>query len=538
MKDEKTSRNKIYEKLESNSLIVYSKNKYNNLKEEFTLNETEKECFSIILKILQKNNLSSTICRVAGGWVRDKLLNKESDDIDIALSDIKGSKLSSLINEELYPGQDKVGIIQQNAQKGKHLETATIKICNIWIDFVNLRSEEENIIGTPLTDAQRRDLTINSLFYNINEKKVEDWTNKGLSDLKNGIIETPIDAQITFKDDPLRILRMLRFALKYKFTINDNINNCIEKNIEEYRNNFKNNISPERIEKELFKILDMNNSSFAITYLYEFNLLDAILQPSKYDTNNIYNLENIFLSVTNLYILGEYIFQKMNLFNIEINEDNFNKIDFGLFLLTLYFRNMKVKFGKENTTINKLIIRESFKASNEYIRVNQILNENFDDLMALINSNNYERLSTGKILRKIQYKNIIEMLLGGICYEYIKSENLKSLICEINNNILQHIINKYKNFFNFLNKENMLYISELKPLFNGQEIINLLNIKPGKEVGQLIELLIEEQIKNPDLKKEIANEFLNKKRKEICLNQNENINNSRKTCKKKKNKEK
>ena len=227
MKDEKTTRNKIYEKLESNSLILYSKNKYNNLKEEFTLNETEKECFSIILNILQKNNLSSTICRVAGGWVRDKLLNKESDDIDIALSDIKGSKLTSLINEELYPGQDKVGIIQQNAQKGKHLETATIKISNIWIDFINLRSEEENIIGTPLTDAQRRDLTINSLFYNINEKKVEDWTNKGLSDLKNGIIETPIDAQITFKDDPLRILRMLRFALKYKFRISDNINNSI-----------------------------------------------------------------------------------------------------------------------------------------------------------------------------------------------------------------------------------------------------------------------------------------------------------------------
>ena len=97
---------------------------------------------------MKKYNLTSTICRVAGGWVRDKLLGKESDDIDIALSDMKGSKLASLINEELYPGKDKVGIIQQNAQKGKHLETATIKICNIWIDFVNLRSEEENVIGT------------------------------------------------------------------------------------------------------------------------------------------------------------------------------------------------------------------------------------------------------------------------------------------------------------------------------------------------------------------------------------------------------
>ena len=167
-------KNKIYEKLESNNLIKYSKNSSNKLSEEFKLNETEKECFSTILNILKKNNLTSTICRVAGGWVRDKLLGKESDDIDIALSDMKGSKLASLINEELYPGKDKVGIIQQNPEKGKHLETATIKICNIWIDFVNLRCEDENTIGTPLTDAERRDLSINSLFYNINEKKVED----------------------------------------------------------------------------------------------------------------------------------------------------------------------------------------------------------------------------------------------------------------------------------------------------------------------------------------------------------------------------
>ena len=138
-----------------------------------------------------------------------------------------------------------------------------------WIDFVNLRSEEENAIGTPLSDAERRDFSINSMFYNINEEKVEDLTSKGINDLMNGIIETPIDAKITFKDDPLRILRMLRFALKYKFKISDNINNCIEKNIDEYRDNYYNNISVERIEKELYKIFNMNNSSFAIAYLYE-----------------------------------------------------------------------------------------------------------------------------------------------------------------------------------------------------------------------------------------------------------------------------
>ena len=529
-------KNKIYEKLESNNLIKYSKNSSNNLSEEFKLNETEKECFSIILNILKKYNLTSTICRVAGGWVRDKLLGKESDDIDIALSDMKGSKLASLINEELYPGKDKVGIIQQNAQKGKHLETATIKICNIWIDFVNLRSEEENVIGTPLTDAERRDLSINSLFYNINEKKVEDWTKKGINDLKNGIIETPIDAEITFKDDPLRILRMLRFALKYKFEISDNINNCIEKNIEEYRNNYNNSISAERIEKELFKIINMDNSSFAIAYLYEYNLLDVILQPSKYNQNNKYNFDNLFLLTSNLYVLGEYILQKMKIFDIEINSDNFNKIDFGLLLLTICYRNIQVKFGKENTTINKLILRETFKTANEYIKENQIMNENFDELISLVNSNNYERLSIGKLLRKIHYKNIIKILLVGICYDYINTANLKMLITEIDDNILNPIIKKYQVFFNYIVKENLLHVDELKPLFSGQEIIQSLNLKPGKEIGKLLELLIDEQIKDQNMNKEIAKDFLGKKKEEILLNQNNNNVNKDKNSHKKKNK--
>jgi len=531
-------KNKIYEKLESNNLIKYSKNSPNNLSEEFKLNETEEECFSTILNILKKNNITSTICRVAGGWVRDKLLGKESDDIDIALSDMKGSKLASLINEELYPGKDKVGIIQQNAEKGKHLETATIKICNIWIDFVNLRSEEENVIGTPLTDAERRDLSINSLFYNINEKKVEDWTKKGINDLKNGIIETPIDAEITFKDDPLRILRMLRFALKYKFKISDNINNCIEKNIEEYRNNYNNSISPERIEKELFKILKMDNSSFAIAYLYEYNLLDAILHPSKYNQNNKYNFDNLFLLTTNLYILGEYILQKKKIFDIEINSENLNKIDFGLLLLTVCFRNMQVKFGKENTTINKLILRETFKTANEYIKENQIMNENFDELIALVNSNNYERLSVGKLLRKIHYKNILKILIVGICYDYINEAKLEMLITEINDNTLNPIIKKYQNFFNYIVKENLLHVDALKPLFNGQEIIELLKIKPGKEIGKLLELLIDEQIKDQNMDKEKSIVFLGKKKEEILLNQNDNNLNKDKNSHKKKNKNK
>ena len=97
-----------------------------------------------------------------------------------------------------------------------------VYICDLgetaWLcDFVNLRAEVyENVdnripssveFGTPEEDAYRRDFTVNSLFYNLQSRKVEDWTNKGVNDMKLKIIRTPLDPNITFRDDPLRLVR-------------------------------------------------------------------------------------------------------------------------------------------------------------------------------------------------------------------------------------------------------------------------------------------------------------------------------------------
>lgn len=521
-----------YQSLESNKLISYELNTNNIINKEFSLTEKEKECFSIIMNILKKNNLTSTICRVAGGWVRDKLLGKESDDIDIALNDMKGSTLANLINEELYPGKNKVGIIQQNVEKGKNLETATIKVCQTWIDLVNLRCEDKNKIGTPITDAERRDLSINSLFYNINEGKVEDFTNKGIHDLENGIIETPIDAEITFRDDPLRILRMLRFAIKYKFRIGFNINNYIEKNKEEIIKNFYDNISKERIEKELYKVFNMNNSSFAIAYLYSFNILDIILLTKNYDQEN--NYDNIFLKIANLYILGEYLLEKTKIFEIEMNPENFNKIDYSLLLLTLYFRN--IKNNNDNSLMNQQILKFTYKTSTDYLKSNYLMCAYFDELYNLINQENYNRLFIGKVLRKITYKNILPCLYASIVYEYIEKTQLNNLMNDIDNNLLQNIIEKNKRFLSYIINEDMMHIDKMKPLFNGKEILEKLNMKAGKELGFLIEYLIDEQIKEPKLNKDDAIVLLKKKKDEIGLIVNDNKNNHSKKNNNKKNK--
>ena len=511
-----------YQSLESNKLISYELKTNNKINKEFSLTEEEKNCFSIIIDILKKNNLTSTICRVAGGWVRDKLLGKESDDIDIALNDMKGSTLANLINEELYPGKNKVGIIQQNVEKGKNLETATIKINKRWIDLVNLRCEDKNKIGTPLTDAERRDLSINSLFYNINEGKVEDFTNKGIKDLENGIIETPIDAEITFKDDPLRILRMLRFAIKYRFRIGFNINNYIEKDKENITKNFYENISRERIEKELYKIFNMNNSSFAIAYLYTFNILDIILLTKDYDSET--NYENIFLKIANIYILGEYLLTKNKIFEIEMNSENFNKIDYSLLLLTLYFRDKKN--NNDNSLMNQQILKFTYKTSTDYLKSNYLMCAYFDELYNLITNENYNRLLIGKALRKITYRNILPCIYASIAYEYIEKNQLNTLMDNIDSNCLQNIIEKNKRFLNYIKNEDMMHIDKMKPLFNGKEILEKLNMKAGKELGILIDFLIDEQIKEPKLSKDDAIELLKKKKEEIAINLNTNDKNN------------
>ena len=529
--EEDINHNETYKKLESNKLTSYKLSTNNKINKDFALTEKEKECFSIIMNILQKNNLTSTICRVAGGWVRDKLLGKESDDIDIALNDMKGSKLGNLINEELYPGKNKVGIIQQNVEKGKNLETATIKINDVWIDLVNLRCEDKDKIGTPLSDAERRDLSINSLFYNINEKKVEDFTGKGINDLEKGIIETPIKPEITFTDDTLRILRMLRFAIKFKFRIANDINDYIEKNKDEIINTFYKNISRERIEKELYKIFNMDNSSFAIAYLYSFNILDIILLINDYDSKN--NQEEDFLKITNLYILGEYLLEKNKLdkiFDIEINEDNFNKIDYSLLLLTMIFRNIRAY----NNTVNQLILRNTYKTGNDYLKSNFLMCTNFDELFNIINEKNYDRLKVGKSLRKITYKNILPILFACMAYEYIENKQLNSMIYEIDEILLKKIIDKYKKFFNFILAEDLLHIDKMKPLFNGKEIIKILNIKAGKEVGLLIDYLLDEQIKDLSLDKNKAIVLLKIKKEEIFVNAENNDKNNNSSNKKNK----
>lgn len=223
------------------------------------LEEMERRVFDLLLNVAKEDDRGTTL-RCAGGWVRDKLMGKASNDIDIALDNVLGREFADAINAYLRSRGDEehhVAVILSNPEQSKHLETARMKVLGEWIDFVNLRAESyaENsriptmTFGTPLEDAVRRDLTVNALFYNINEGMVEDFTGKGLDDLRNGIIRTPLPPRKTFLDDPLRVLRAVRYRSRFAFDYADGLVEAARD--EDVRQALSDKISRERIGVEV-----------------------------------------------------------------------------------------------------------------------------------------------------------------------------------------------------------------------------------------------------------------------------------------------
>lgn len=197
-----------------------------------------------------------------------------------------GAEFATLVQKvyaEKHGGVSKgFGVIKANPDKSKHLETATICIEDHWIDFVNLRKEEYATdsriptvdFGTPLEDAERRDLTINALFYNINEGKIEDFTGKGLDDLKLGYIRTPLAPLQTFMDDPLRILRAFRFAARFDFKIDPAISEAVkDATVLEH---LEHKVSRERVGKEVEPAVEHTNAVAYLNHLHEHHILPII----------------------------------------------------------------------------------------------------------------------------------------------------------------------------------------------------------------------------------------------------------------------
>jgi len=201
--------------------------------------------FGIISQASQELNVDSY---VIGGFVRDLLLNRGSKkDIDVVAVG-SGIELALKVSE-LLPKKPKVQVF-------KTYGTAMLRFEDTDIEFVGARKESYNFDsrnpivenGTLEDDQNRRDFTINALALSLNEKTFGDLSDpfNGLADLENKTIKTPLDPDITYSDDPLRMLRAIRFANQLGFDIEKNSLDAITKNAERIKI-----ISGERIVDEL-----------------------------------------------------------------------------------------------------------------------------------------------------------------------------------------------------------------------------------------------------------------------------------------------
>ena len=209
--------------------------------------------------------------RITGGWVRDKLLGSQSMDVDVGIDTMTGLEFGNLMKQYLDRPETKakydqsilgrLAKIEANPEKSKHLETVTTRILGLDIDLVNLRKETYTKdsrtptmeFGTPEEDALRRDATINALFYNISSGEVEDFTGRGLQDMERKVIKTPLAPVQTFKDDPLRVLRCIRFASRLGYQIAEEDEQAmIDSDI---KSELRRKISRERVGVEITKML-------------------------------------------------------------------------------------------------------------------------------------------------------------------------------------------------------------------------------------------------------------------------------------------
>ena len=250
-------------------------------------NADEQEVVSIIKDVIIAYS-PNTRAYIVGGWVRDRLLKIQSNDLDIMIDRPSGEEFAHLITKHL--GIKSPNIIRSNPLKSKHLATSKIylplssnKIQEI--DIAQARQEVyENSriprieIATPEQDATRRDYTINTLMYSINEDKIVDFTGMGISDLENKIIRTPRDPLKTFMDDPLRIFRGIKYASKLNFKIDPTTYSAMMN--PSLRDEIKKKVSKERIGDEFKKTLSNPNAEYALTLLKNTGLLEDILSES------------------------------------------------------------------------------------------------------------------------------------------------------------------------------------------------------------------------------------------------------------------
>ena len=467
----------------------------------YNLEALKKPIFKIISDCSESLNVPSY---VVGGYVRDIILfGKKSNDIDIvAIGD--GIELAKAVSNAL-PNKPKVSVY-------KTYGTAMICHNNIDLEFVGARREsyQKNsrnpkvFTGSIEDDQKRRDFTINALAISLNKDdygKILDPFD-GIKDLNRKRIITPLDPNITFSDDPLRMLRAIRFASQLNFKVDDNCIDAIKKNSNRIKI-----ITKERIVVELNKILESSKPSIGFKLLEKTNLLDLIL-PELTALKGVDEIEGQSHK-DNFYHTLEVVD------NISIKTNNV-----WLRWTALLHDIGKAPTKKFSDRVGWTFHGHELKGSKMVYQIFKRLKMPLNDKMKYVQKLVF--LSSRPIA--ISGNNITDAAVRRLVYD--AGENIDDLITLCEADITTKNPKKFKLYHNNFKivRKKMVEVEErdrirnFQPPISGEEIMNVFELKPCREIG-IIKEFIKEAILDGDIpnNKKAAYDLMVKKGTQLGL---------------------
>ena len=457
-----------------------------------------KPVFKIVAKASSMLNMDSY---VIGGYVRDFILNRSnSKDIDIVTVG-SGIDLAKKVSN-LIPERPKVSVF-------KNYGTAMLKTDGIELEFVGARKEsyQKNSRnpavekGTLKDDQNRRDFSINAMALSLNKSNFGELLDPfdGINDLKNKIIRTPLDPDITFSDDPLRMLRAIRFATQLQFRIEDQSFKSIEKNAKRITI-----ISTERIVDELHKILASPKPSIGFSILNKVNLLPLILP----ELSNLKGVDSI-----------EGQRHKDNFWHTLEVVDNIAKTtdDIWLRWAALLHDIGKAPTKKFNKKIGWTFHGHEFIGSKMVYKLFKRLKMPLNEKMKFVQKMVF--MSSRPI---VIATDVTDSAVRRLVFD--AGDHIEDLMTLCEADITTKNPEKFKKYHENFQRvrakitevEERDHIRNFQPPISGEEIIKTFNLKPSKEIG-----IIKDAIKEAILEGKIPNEYFSAK--EFMLQKGEEL---------------
>lgn len=440
----------------------------------------------IFHKISEAADLLQLECYVVGGYVRDLFLERPSNDIDVVVvgSGIQvASELKKMLGKKAH------------LSVFRNFGTAQVKYKDTEVEFVGARKESyqhdsrKPIVedGTLEDDQNRRDFTINALAVCLNKDRFGELVDPfdGVYDMEDGIIATPLDPDVTFSDDPLRMMRCVRFATQLNFQIEPETYEALSRNADRLKI-----ISGERIADEMNKIMLSKHPSSGFYYLKDTGLLELIMPElcamDKVETRNgrahknnydhtMEVLENVCKHSDNLWLRWAALLHdigkpKSKRWDNQIGWTFHNHNNIGAKMIPSMFRRMKLPMDAKMKYVQKLVelhMRPIVIADEEVTdsAVRRLMNDagdDIDDLMTLCEAD----ITSKNMQRKQKFLDNFRIV----------REKLKDL-------------------------QERDYKRLLQPCIDGNEIMEIFHLKPSREVGTL-----KQTLKDAVLDNKVANE--------------------------------